>query len=80
MTPTTHTKNQKNLNNKQGTEKEHRAEGTECSPHELSVNKDWNGRRANSGQVISYCLKLRQIVVHKAHILSQEVISKVKQH
>jgi hypothetical protein len=27
------------------------------SPHELSVNKEWKGRRANSGCVISCCLK-----------------------
>jgi hypothetical protein len=27
------------------------------SPCKLSVNKDWKGRRAESGQVITCCLK-----------------------
>jgi hypothetical protein len=61
-------KQKQKLNNKQATEKEHAAEGVgcfECTGEgekkliscELSVNKDWKGRRANSGWVISCCLK-----------------------
>jgi hypothetical protein len=56
---------------KQGTEKKYVAEEARCAKHtgergrckelislqDLSVNKDWKSRRADSGWVISHCLK-----------------------
>jgi hypothetical protein len=58
-------KKKKQLNNKQGSEKEHAAEGAGCHKRtreggrgkELISYKDWKGRRANKGWVISHCLK-----------------------
>jgi hypothetical protein len=58
-------------------EKEGRARS--WSPCELSVNKGWRDRRANSRQVTSHCL-IGQVVVHKTHLLSQWATSKVRQH
>jgi hypothetical protein len=79
-----HPQKKKNLNNKQGTEREHAAEWAGCcqhsgegggarswSPQELSVNKGWKGRRSNNGTSDKLLPKIGQIAVHKVHFLSQ---------
>jgi hypothetical protein len=54
------TRAQKHTAEGAGTLKAHQRRGERQEadlPCELSVNKGWKGRRANSRQVISHCLK-----------------------
>jgi hypothetical protein len=77
------TKKKKKSLNKKGTNTQQRGLGAVSLPekgggarslslHKLSVSKSWKGRRADRKQVGDKLLpEIDQVVVHKAHLLSQ---------